>query len=71
MFQFDAGDGANADGSTDLSQAVLAPARGVTTFDQDALDTALGVDGVEAATATLSLSNIEFTGDLPPATRRG
>ncbi len=71
LFQFDAGDGAAADGSTDLSQSVLAPARGATTFDQSALDTALDVDGVEAATATLSLSNIEFSGELPAPPAEG
>ena len=71
LFQFDAGDGAAADGSTDLSQSVLAPGRGVTTFDQSALATALGVNGVHAATATLSLTNIELSGELPSPPTEG
>lgn len=71
LFQFDAGDGANADGSTDLSQSVLTSARGTATFEQDALSTALEVDGVQAATATLSLNNIEFSGELPPRPTEG
>lgn len=71
LFQFDAGDGENSDGSTDLAQSVLMPGRGSTTFEQSALDTALGVDGVESATATLSLNNVEFSGELPPRPAEG
>ena len=72
LFEFDAGDGAAADGSTDLSQSVLLPARGATTFDASALDTALDVDGVEAATGHPRASPTSSSaGELPAPPGRG
>ncbi|GAA2452696.1 ABC transporter permease [Agromyces soli] len=64
-FEFDAGDGQTADGSTALSQSRLAAGPGSQTFDAAALDTVQGLDGVEAAAATLSLENVTFSGELP------
>ncbi|ODU63321.1 MAG: hypothetical protein BGO97_04260 [Micrococcales bacterium 70-64] len=64
-FQFGAGDGQTADGSTSLAQERLDAARGTETFDANALDSVLGVDNVAAATATLSLQNTSFSGEIP------
>jgi ABC-type antimicrobial peptide transport system permease subunit len=64
-FEFGADAGATADGTTTLSQSRLSAGFGTSTFDASALDTALGIDGVSAATATLSLTNTTFTGELP------
>lgn len=64
-FQFGAGDGQTADGSTTLAQERLNAARGTATFDAGALDSVLAVDNVSAATATLSLQNTSFSGEIP------
>lgn len=65
-FEFGADDGtATADGSTEVSQSRLAAGFGSTTFDAAALQTAQGVDGVAAASAALSLTNVTFSGELP------
>lgn len=65
-FEFGADDGATtADGSTELSTSRLTVERGTATFDASALGTAQGVDGVAAASATLSLANVTFDGELP------
>lgn len=64
-FEFGANDGSTTDGSTSLNQAMLTAGRGTTTFDASALDTVLGVDNVSAATATLSLNNVSFSGEIP------
>ncbi len=65
QFQFGAEDGATTDGSTSLAQSMLTAGRGTTTFDATALDTVLGVDNVSAATATLTLNNVSFSGEIP------
>jgi len=70
-FDFGATDGATTDGSTSLSQAQLSAPRGTTTFASSALGTVLGLDHVSAATATLSLSNTTFTGEIPDFSQPG
>ncbi|MGV8895291.1 MAG: ABC transporter permease [Rhodoglobus sp.] len=64
-FEFGAADGQTTDGSTSLTQSSLAAVRGTTTFDASALDAVLAVDNVSAGTATLSLSNTTFDGQIP------
>jgi ABC-type antimicrobial peptide transport system permease subunit len=64
-FDFGSDDGSTDGGSTALSQTQLTAVRGTTTFDASALDTVAGIDDVAAATATLSLSNTSFSGEIP------
>ncbi|MCK8608474.1 ABC transporter permease [Agromyces sp. C10] len=66
-FEFGQEDGATAeDGSTtELSNSILTPGPGSSTFDASTLETARSVDGVAAASATLSLTNVAFDGELP------
>ena len=64
-FEFGSADGSTDDGSTTLARSQLSATPGTATFDETALDTALSVKNVVAATATLSLSNSTFTGELP------
>ncbi|WP_285035097.1 ABC transporter permease [Plantibacter sp. ME-Dv--P-095] len=64
-FDFGSGDGATSDGTTTVDQSRLEAARGTSTFDATALDTITDVANVEAAAATLSLTNTTFTGELP------
>ncbi|NIJ04303.1 ABC transporter permease [Frigoribacterium faeni] len=66
QFAFGSGDGTTTDdGSTEVAQSTLTAARGTATFDSSALATVQGVDGVSAATATLSLQSSTFSGTLP------
>lgn len=67
QFQFDAGAGTTDEdaGTTTLSQTRLTTDFGTTTFDASTLDTITGIDGVAAATATLSLQNTTFSGEMP------
>jgi len=66
QFAFGSGDGTTTDdGSTEVAQSTLAAARGTATFASSTLATVEGVDGVSAATATLSLQNSSFSGTLP------
>ena len=64
-FAFGADDGTTADGTTALSQSRLSAGLGTITFDAADLSTVLRVDNVSAATATLTLSNTSFSGELP------
>ncbi|MET4156870.1 ABC transporter permease [Agromyces sp. PvR057] len=64
-FEFDADAGTTTDGTTELSQSRLMAGFGASTFDAGALDTVLGVDNVAAASATLSLTNTTFNGEMP------
>ncbi|WP_313539970.1 ABC transporter permease [Leifsonia aquatica] len=64
-FQFGSGDGTTTDGSTSLAQTQLTAGFGTSTFEASALDTVLAVDSVSAATATLSLTNTSFSGEMP------
>ncbi|MDO7880941.1 ABC transporter permease [Salinibacterium soli] len=68
-FEFGADDGTTTDGTTEISQSRLMAGFGSTTFDASALETVLGVDNVAAATATLSLTNTSFSGELPDFTQ--
>ncbi|TYL53028.1 ABC transporter permease [Agromyces mariniharenae] len=65
-FEFGADDGTTEGDSTELSQSRLTAGFGSTTFDASALDTVTDVDGVAAASAALSLTNMTFSGELPP-----
>ena len=72
QFAFGSGDGTTTDdGSTEVAQSTLSAARGTATFDSSALTTVEGVDGVSAATATLSLENSSFSGTLPDFSQGG
>jgi len=64
-FEFGADEGETQDGSTVISQSRLSTGMGGSTFDASALDTAQAIDGVAAASATLSLTNTTFNGELP------
>jgi ABC-type antimicrobial peptide transport system permease subunit len=70
-FDFGAGDGQTADGSTSLARTRLVATRGTETFDAGALDTVLAVDNVQAATATLALENTSFSGEIPDFSQLG
>lgn len=70
-FLFGADEGESVGGTTSLSQTRLMPERGTSTFDASELDAVLDVDGVEAATATLALTNATFTGELPARPTEG
>lgn len=64
-FAFGSGDQSSAsDGSTKLSQSTLAAAMGTATYSSSALKKVKAVDGVSAATATLSLRNSTFSGQI-------
>ena len=58
-------DGTTTGDSTEISQSRLTAGFGSTTFDASALDTVADVDGVAAASAALSLTNMTFNGELP------
>ncbi|PRY00585.1 ABC transporter permease [Allonocardiopsis opalescens] len=64
-FQFGAEDGERADGSTSVVQSRLHLSPGTASFSADAVDTVRGIADVEAATATLSLTNVTFEGEMP------
>ncbi len=64
-FDFGADDGTTTDGTTSLSQSRLTAGFGTPTIEASTLDTVLAIDNVEAATATLSLTNSTFSGELP------
>ncbi|WP_196832066.1 ABC transporter permease [Mycetocola sp. CAN_C7] len=65
-FEFGADDGtATEDGGSAVSQSRLSAGRGASTFDAGSLATVQGVENVAAATATLSLTNTTFDGELP------
>lgn len=65
QFDFGADDGTTTDGTTSLSQSRLTAGFGTPTIEASTLDTVLAITNVEAATATLSLTNSTFTGELP------
>ncbi|WP_109210858.1 MULTISPECIES: ABC transporter permease [Microbacterium] len=54
-----------ADGTTELSQSRLVTEPMRSTLDAATLDTVTGVEGVGAASAALSLTNMTFSGELP------
>lgn len=64
-FEFDA-DAGESDGDTTRlaqSQLMTEPMRG--TLEASVVDTISGLDGVESASGTLSLTNTSFTGEMP------
>lgn len=67
QFEFDSGAGTTDEeaGTTTIAQARLTTGMGTTTFDAATLDTITGLDGVAAATATLTLQNTTFSGEMP------
>jgi putative ABC transport system permease protein len=69
-FEFGADDGTATGESTEISQSRLTAGFGSTTFDATALDTVADLDGVEAASAALSLTNMTFDGELPQFAQR-
>jgi putative ABC transport system permease protein len=64
-FEFGADDGTTSGDSTEISQSRLTAGFGTSTFDASALDTVADIDGVAAASAALSLTNMTFEGELP------
>ena len=65
-FEFGADAGETADdGTTELSQSRLVSEPFRTTIDAGAVDTAVGIDGVAAASGALLLTNMAFSGELP------
>ncbi|MGW4928462.1 ABC transporter permease [Agromyces sp. NPDC004153] len=70
-FEFGADDGTANGDSTQISQSRLTAGFGSTTFDASALDTVTEVDGVAAASAALSLTNMTFSGELPQRMQQG
>lgn len=65
-FDVGADDGAtDDDGSRSFSQDRLSTAPGTEAFDASALDTVAGIDHVAAVSATLTLSNTHFDGEMP------
>ncbi|KQZ83353.1 hypothetical protein ASD56_13740 [Microbacterium sp. Root166] len=66
-FEFGEDGGATAaDGTTQLSQSRLVSEPMRTTLEASVLDTVTGVDGVAEASGALSLTNMTFSGELPP-----
>ncbi|WP_194411134.1 ABC transporter permease [Microbacterium cremeum] len=59
------------DGTTELSQSRLVSEPMRSTLDASTLDTVAGVDGVGEASAALSLTNMTFSGELPPRPEDG
>lgn len=65
-FEFGEDGGETAeDGTTELSQSRLVTEPMRSTLDAATLDTVMGVDGVAAASAALSLTDMTFSGELP------
>ncbi|MDR6689641.1 ABC-type antimicrobial peptide transport system permease subunit [Microbacterium sp. 1154] len=64
-FDFGAGEGASADGTTTLSQSRLMTDMRRGTLDAAAVSTVSGLDGVSAATGALALTNTTFSGQVP------
>lgn len=64
-FEFGSGDGETTDGSTALSTSRLTSGPGSATMASSTLDTVLGIENVKAAAATLALTNMTFSGEIP------
>jgi putative ABC transport system permease protein len=69
-FEFGADSGTSEGDSTEISDSRLMSGPGGSTFDADTIDTVLDVDGVAAASGTLSLTNLTFAGELPDFAQR-
>lgn len=72
MFDFGARDGQSSDGTQSVSTSRLGtkPGPDSATMPSSNLDTVLTTTGVKAASATLSLENTTFSGQLPDASQR-
>lgn len=70
-FDFGSEEGAGDGGRTSLAESRLSPTPGTATFDSADLEEVRQVDGVEAATATLALSNTSFEGEIPDPGQTG
>lgn len=55
----------DSDGNQNLSQSRLSTGPGTSTFSTSALSKVKATDGVDSASAVLSLSNTEFSGQIP------
>jgi putative ABC transport system permease protein len=72
MFEFgEDGGETSGDGTTELSQSRLVSEPMRTTLEAGVLDTVAAVDGVAAASGALSLTNMTFSGELPPRPAEG
>ncbi|KRB39045.1 ABC transporter permease [Microbacterium sp. Root180] len=72
MFEFGEDGGETGDdGTTELSQSRLVSEPMRATLAADTLDTVASVDGVEAASGALSLTNMTFSGELPQRPAEG
>ena len=69
-FEFGADAGTTEGDSTEISDSRLVSGPGGSTFDADTIDTVLDVDGVAAASGTLSLTNLTFEGEMPDVAQR-
>ena len=71
-FDFAEGGGETAeDGTTELNQSRLVSEPMRSTLDASTLGAVTGVDGVAEASAALSLTNMTFSGELPPRPEDG
>ncbi|MBE1874658.1 ABC transporter permease [Myceligenerans pegani] len=65
-FDFDAEDGeATDEGTRELAQERLTTNPGTTSFEADALDAVAGLEHVTGVAATLELTSISFSGEMP------
>ncbi|ROP65881.1 ABC transporter permease [Curtobacterium sp. ZW137] len=73
QFDFGSGDGSTDDssGDTSVAKSTLSAAMGTATYSASALTKVEAIDGVSAATATLSLQNSAFSGSIGKAPTSG
>lgn len=73
QFDFGSGDGSTDDtsGDTSVAKSTLSAAMGSATYSSSALTEVEAIDGVSAATATLSLQNSSFSGSIGAAPTSG
>jgi len=71
QFQFESGAGSTDEdaGTTTIAQTRLTTGFGTATFAASTADTIAAIDGVAATTATLSLQNTSFRGEMPDFTQ--
>ncbi len=69
-FDFGAGDGTTAAGSTTVSQSRLTAGPGSQTMDATNVKTIAGVSDVKAVAGTLVLNNVTFSGQVPDKAQR-
>lgn len=64
-FEFGESEGETTDGTTELSQSRLSAGPGRSTIEASTVGTVASIDGVAAATGVLSLTNTQFSGEMP------